>query len=70
MKSFAETMREIMDEKGIKAVDIYRNSDTLTQQYVSKLLRGKFEDPTFSKALAIIAALGMTPDEFLARQEG
>jgi transcriptional regulator with XRE-family HTH domain len=70
MKSFAETMQEVMDEKGIKAVDIYRNNDTLTQQYISKLLRGKFEDPTFSKALAIIAALGMTPDEFLARQEG
>lgn len=69
MKSFAETMLEIMDEKGLKAVDIYRDSDVLTQQYISKLVRGRFDDPTFSKALAIIDALGVTPSEFLARQE-
>lgn len=69
MKSFAETTREIMDEKGLKAVDIYRDSDVLTQQYVSKLLCGRFEDPTFSKALAIIDALGVTLTEFLTRRE-
>lgn len=69
MKTFSKTMLEIMNERGLRAVDLYRKSDVLTQQYLSKLVCGKIDDPTFSKALAIIDALGVTPSEFLARQE-
>ena len=36
--------------------------------YFSKLKHGATKDVTWDKALAIIAALGMTPDEFYELQ--
>lgn len=32
--------------------------------YISKVRSGKTKDPSWSKALALISALGMTPSEF------
>lgn len=69
MKTFSETMQEIMHEHGTKAVDLYRDSDVLTQQYISKLMRNRFSDPTLTKAKAIFDALGVTANEFLERQQ-
>lgn len=69
MKTFGETMRECMDARGIKPVDLWRDSDILSQQYISKLLTNRMTDPTFMKACAIIDALGMTLDEFAEVQD-
>lgn len=38
--------------------------------YISKLKSGHMHDATWEKALAIIAALGMTPDEFQSYSNG
>ncbi len=59
MRTFGETMRLVMDAKGLKPVDLWRDSDILTQPYISKLLTNRVVDPTFNKACAIIDRLGM-----------
>ena len=60
--SFAYTMKKMMEEKGMKARDLV--SETVTPQYLSKLINGKVKDPTWDKACAIVDSLGMTVDEF------
>lgn len=68
-KSFGQTMQLVMDEKKLKPVDIWKDSELLTQQYVSKLLTGRLADPTFDRACEIIDRLGMTLDEFVELQK-
>lgn len=65
---FGTTMKRVMDEKGLKPVDIWRDNPELSQQYVSKVLTGRMADPAFDKACAIIDRLGLTLDEFAALQ--
>ena len=67
--TFAETMVKVMAERGMRPVDVSERSG-VTQQYLSKLMSGKVKDPTWGKACAIIDALGVTPDEFAAIQDG
>ncbi len=67
MKNFSETLVQVMEERGIKAVELSAKSG-VSQSYISKLAHNKFADPTFVKACQLIDALGMTPDEFLAKQ--
>ena len=55
MRTFGETMRLVMDAKGLKPVDLWRDSDVLTQPYISKLLTNRVVDPTFTKACASAA---------------
>lgn len=69
MRTFGETMKLVMDAKGLKPVDLWRGSDILTQPYISKLLNNRVSDPTFAKACAIIDRLGMTLQEFADLQD-
>ncbi len=69
MRTFGETMRLAMDERGLRPVDIWRDSPILTQPYISKLLTNRVTDPTFAKACAIIDRLGMTLQEFADLQD-
>ena len=68
MKTFGETLRSTLDDRGLKPVDLWRDSEVLSQQYISKLLTGRVADPTFDEACAIVDALGLTTDEFRALQ--
>lgn len=60
--SFVKTLKRVMDERGLKLVDLA--DEMVTVQYISKLLTGRVKNPTWDKALNIIDKLGMTPSEF------
>lgn len=61
--TFGQTLTMVMEEKGMDAVTLSRLSGVNTP-YISKLRSGKIQDPTFTKAVNLILALGMTPTEF------
>lgn len=67
--TFYEAFEIALDRKGMKAADICVKTG-IHSSYFSKLKSGHMKDPTWEKALAIINALGMTPDEFYALQMG
>ena len=67
MLSFYEALEIAMEEKGVKPVDLCAKAH-LHQSYISKLKSSRMRSVTWEKALAIIDALGMTPDEFYAIQ--
>lgn len=68
MKTFGETLAQAMKDNGVKQNELSERSGVY-QSYISRLLNGKLLDPTFTKAVALIHALGMTTDEFAALQE-
>lgn len=68
MKTFGETLAYAMKARGMKQTELSEKSGVY-QSYVSRILSGKLTDPTFTKAVALIHALGMTTDEFAALQE-
>lgn len=68
MKTFGELLGECMEERGMGQNELSRRSG-VSAPYISQLRSGKIADPTFSKACALIAALGMTPDEFAEAQD-
>ena len=61
---FGQALSKVMDEKGVDAVTLSRLSG-VTTPYISKIRKGEIVDPTFTKAIALITALGMTPNEFV-----
>jgi len=65
--NFYETLEQIMDEKGITAAELARMTG-LQKSYFSKLKTRYTKDVTWEKAIVIISALGMTPDEFYRLQ--
>ena len=65
--TFYETLEIAMKNRGIKAADICAKTG-MNAAYFSKLKSGHMKDVTWEKALMIISALGMTPDEFYALQ--
>lgn len=65
--SFYETFELALKKKGMVAYDICKATG-LHSSYFSKLKSGHTKDVTWEKALLIISALGMTPDEFYALQ--
>lgn len=67
--TFYETLEAIMAERGIKPVDLCERTG-FHPSYFSKLKNGHMQSVSWEKAVAIISALDMTPDEFLARQRG
>ena len=67
MLTFYEAMLAAMEERGYKAADMVALTG-FHPSYFSRLKSGRIKDPTWDKALGIIAALGMTPDEFYAIQ--
>lgn len=67
--TFYETMAAIMSEKGITAADLAAETG-LYPSYFSKLKSGHAKDVTWDRAILIISALGVTPDEFAKLQAG
>ena len=61
--TFYEAFEIALKEKGLKAADICATTG-IHSSYFSKLKSGHTKDVTWEKALLIIDALGMTPDEF------
>lgn len=66
--TFYETLKQVMDEKKITAADICAKTG-IHPSYFSKLKSGHTKDVTWEKALLIISALDMTPNEFYAIQK-
>lgn len=62
--SFGKTLKLVMDERGLRAVDLA--DESITVQYISKLINGRTKSPTWDKAVHIAENLGMTPSEFRA----
>lgn len=60
--SFGKTLKLVMAERGLKAADLA--DETITVQYISKLINGRTKSPTWEKAVHITENLGMTPSEF------
>lgn len=60
--SFGKTLKRVMDERGLKSVDLA--DEMVSVQYISKLINDRVKSPTWDKALNIIEKLGMTPSEF------
>ena len=65
--TFYETFVIAMAQKDMVPADICAKTG-LQPSYFSKLKSGHTKDVTWEKALLIIGALGMTPDEFLEIQ--
>jgi len=63
--TFYELFEIALREKHMSTADVCAKTG-LYPSYFSKLKSGKFKDVTWEKALIIINALGMTPDEFNA----
>lgn len=66
--TFSQVMVACMDELGMRPAELADKSG-VGRPYISQLIKGKLVDPSWSKARAIIAALGMTPEEFAALQD-
>lgn len=62
--SFYETLVLAMELNGIKPAELAEKTG-FHPSFFSKLKSGHTKDVTWEKALIIISALGMTPDEFL-----
>ena len=60
--SFGKTLKRVLDERGLRAIDLA--DESLSAQYLSKLITGRTKSPTWEKALNIVDKLGMTPTEF------
>lgn len=61
--SFYTTLAYVLAEKGMTASELSEKSG-LSPSYFSKLKSGHTKDVTWEKALRIIRALDMTPNEF------
>lgn len=61
--TFYEALEIAMSAKGLRPVDVAERAG-LHQSYLSKLKSGHQKSVDWEKALVIIDALGMTPDEF------
>lgn len=73
--TFYDAVIVAMKKQGIKNVSTLcsladNNPDPLYPAYFSKLKSGHTKGVSWDKALQIIRALGMTPDEFTAIQHG
>lgn len=66
--NFYETLAMALKMKGMKAADICAKTG-ISSSYFSKLKSGYMKDVTWDKALIILDALEMTPNEFVALQE-
>ena len=66
--TFYEALVIAMEEKGISAADLSARTG-FHQSYFSKLKNHHTKDVTWEKAIRIITAIGMTPDEFYEIQK-
>ena len=67
--TFYETLVIAMEKKNMRPADIVAKTN-LNDAYFSKLKSGHMKSVTWEKALEIIAALDMTPNEFYDLQRG
>lgn len=67
--TFYEALVIAMQRKGMRPADVCAKAG-LYESYLSKLKSGRMKSVEWDKALAIIEALGMTPNEFRAIQLG
>lgn len=67
MKTFGDTLTEVMNERGITQTELSEKSGVY-QSYISRLRSNSMLDPTILKATALIHALDMSLDEFYRRQ--
>lgn len=65
--NFYETFELALSRKNMKPSDICAATG-IHPSYFSKLKSGHTKDVTWERALTIIAALGMTPNEFYELQ--
>ena len=62
---FYDLLEKAMEKRNINATTLSARTG-FHKSYFSKLKSGAVKDVTWDRALAIIAALDMTPDEFMA----
>lgn len=67
--TFYETLTLVMKEKGMTAAALAEKTG-LYPSFFSKLKSGHTKDVTWEKAILIINALGITPDDFAKLQSG
>ena len=65
---FYEALEIAMKQRGLRAVDVAERAG-MHQSYFSKLKSGHQKSVDWEKALAIIEALDMTPNEFYELQK-
>lgn len=68
MKSFGETLKHVLDSRGMKPVELSRICG-LNETYISRLINGKQKNPTFENGILMVRALGITSEEFYKLQE-
>lgn len=61
--SFYDTLEHVMRNQGITAAELSRRSG-VSRQYLTELKSGRIKDVTWSKACAIVHALGVSLEEF------
>ena len=66
--TFYQTFVLALEAQDMTIADVCENTG-IYPSYFSKLKSGHMKDVTWERALAIIDALGMTPDEFYALQK-
>ena len=62
--AFRDLLEKAMEKRNINATTLSARTG-FHKSYFSKLKSGAIQDVTWDRALAIIAALDMTPDEFM-----
>jgi DNA-binding Xre family transcriptional regulator len=67
--TFYEALAHVLNEKGMSPAELSEKTG-INQSYFSKLKSGHTKDVTWEKALVIISALDMTPDDFKYIQYG
>lgn len=65
--NFYKTLAKAMEAKEMSAADVCSRAG-IHPSYISKLKSGHVKDVTWEKAMLIIGALDMTPDEFYKLQ--
>ena len=63
---FGDAVSYYLAEKGMTAKELAKKSG-FTEAYISQLRGKRGNDPTFTRAIAIIDALGVDIDEFAAK---
>ncbi len=65
---FYETMEKVMRNQGMTAAELSRRSG-VSRQYLTELKSGRIKDVTWSKACAIVHALGVSLEDFSKLEE-
>lgn len=70
-EGFDEYIRRVMKQKGLKAVDVERNSGSkIDRSHVSKFMRGVETNPSANAMMALAAGLGVNGHEIFTAVTG